>query len=395
VSEGVLPATGNLIPEGSQPGGTVLSTVRIEAAVCRSFTEPLAIEEVELRVPDADEVRVRIAACAVCHSDLTYLRGAWGGRLPAVYGHEAAGVVEDVGADVAEVEPGDHVVVTLIRFCGRCPMCRRGLPVFCERPPTPSSPLTSLDGEEVHQGLRTAAFAECVTVHSSQVVPVPDDIPLESAALLACGVLTGVGAVLNTAAVEAGSTVGVVGAGGVGLNAVQGAAVAGAALVVGIDLVESKLRAARAFGATDVVNAREQDVADAVLGLTGGRGLDYVFVTAASAAAVEQGLELVGKAGTVVLVGMPAGATVAIQPEKIADRGVRIIGSKMGSARPHVDIPGLVELYRRGSLKLDELVSGRYALADVNDAVAAAQAGDALRPVVTARVSAAPRPDGR
>jgi len=360
--------------------------VRIQGAVCRTFGEPLAVEELELRGPGPGEVGVRVAACAICHSDVAYMRGAWGGPLPAVYGHEAAGVVEEVGPGVDDVQAGDHVVVTLIRYCGRCRQCLRGLPSFCERwPQLPISqhpPLTTPAGEPVFHALKTSAFADRVTVHASQVVPIPRDIPLESASLLACGVLTGVGAVLNTAQVETGSTVGVVGVGGVGLNCVQGAVLAGASLVVAVDLIEHKLDAARTFGATHAFRAGEEDVAHGVGELTEGRGLDYVFVAAGAGAAVEQALTLVGTGGAVVLVGLPTGAHVQIEPESMAERGQRVLGSKMGSARPQLDIPALVELYRQGRLKLDELVSGRYALADVNEAIASADRGEALRPVL-------------
>lgn len=358
--------------------------MRIQAAVCRAFGDPLTVEELELRGPGSGEVGVKICACAICHSDVAYMRGAWGGPLPAVYGHEAAGVVEEVGAGVDDVRPGDHVVVTLIRYCGRCRQCLRGLPSFCERwPQLPLSqhpPLTTPAGEPVFHALKTSAFAERVTVHASQVVPVPADIPLESASVLACGVLTGVGAVLNTAQVETGSTVGVVGVGGVGLNCVQGGVLAGASVVVAVDLIEHKLGAARTFGATHAFHA--DDVASGVEELTEGRGLDYVFVAAGAGAAVEQALTLIGTGGTVVIVGLPVGARVEVEPEPLAERGQRVIGSKMGSARPQLDVPALVELYRQRRLKLDELVSGRYALADVNEAVASADRGEALRPVL-------------
>ena len=358
--------------------------MRIEAAVCRAFGDPLAVEELELRGPGPGEVGVKICACAICHSDVAYMRGAWGGALPAVYGHEAAGVVEEVGAGVDEVQPGDHVVVTLIRYCGRCRQCLRGLPSFCERwPQLPISqqpPLTTSSGEPVFQALKTSAFAERVTVHVSQAVPIPADIPLESASLLACGVLTGVGAVLNTAQVETGSTVGVVGVGGVGLNCVQGAVLAGASVVAAVDLIEHKLDAARTFGATHAFRA--EGAPAGVEEMTGGRGLDYVFVAAGAGTAVEQALTMIGTGGAVVLVGLPVGAHVRIEPEAMAERGQRVLGSKMGSARPQLDIPALVELYRHGRLKLDELVSGRYPLAEVNEAIASADRGEALRPVL-------------
>jgi len=360
--------------------------VRIEAAVCRAFGEPLGVEELELRPAGPGEVTVRIAACAICHSDVAYMRGAWGGDLPAVYGHEAAGVVEAVGEGVLEVSEGDHVVVTLVRYCGRCRQCLRGLPSLCERlwelSTSRNPPLSTPDGGAVMHGLRTAAFADHVTVHASQVVPIPPDIPLASASLLACGVVTGVGAVLNTAQVEAGSTVAVIGTGGVGLNTVQGAVLAGASRIVAVDLVDHKLETARAFGATDALNGARDDVGAAVAELTGGRGLDYAFVAAGSGKAIEQALTLVGAGGTVVLVGLATGAHPPIDAETVADRSQRIIGSKMGSTRPQLDIPAYVELYRRGRLKLDELVSGRYALAEVNEAIASGDRGEALRAVL-------------
>ena len=358
---------------------------RIRAAVCRAFGEPLSVEEVELREPGEGEVGVRIAACAICHSDVAFLDGVWGGELPAVYGHEAAGVVEELGDGCDGLARGDHVVVTLVRACGRCAMCVRGLPAQCvERAAFPlsvDSPLRGSDGSPITQGLKTAAFAERVTVHASQAVAIDADIPLDVAALLACGVLTGVGAVVNTAGVEPGATVGVIGTGGVGLNSVQGAALADARIVVAIDLVPAKLDAARTFGATHGVEATG-DVAEEVRRLTDGRGLDYVVVTAGSASAVELALEIVADAGAVVLVGMPGGATVAIDPEVVADRSLRILGSKLGDARPQADIPMLVDLYLNGHLKLGELVSGRFPLEEINDAIAHARSGEALRPVV-------------
>ena len=359
----------------------------MKAAVCHEFGAPLRIEEIDLRLPVAREVSVRLAACAICHSDLAFMQGAWGGELPAVYGHEAAGVVEAVGPGVDGLAPGDHVVVTLIRSCGRCALCLRGEPTLCEDWPTLPisllSPLSAQDGSRVEQGARTAAFAERVLVHSSQVVAVPDDIELDRAALLACGVVTGVGAVINTARVEVGATTAVIGTGGVGLNVVQGAVLAGAGSIVAIDVVESKLDAAIAFGATATLNGGTDDVAAEVSRMTAGRGLDYVFVTAGVIAAVEQGMELLRRGGTLVVVGMPpSGATAAFEAERIADQGLRILGSKVGSARPNLDIPHLANLYRQDRLKLDELISGRYSLTGINDAIAAAEGGDALRPVV-------------
>jgi S-(hydroxymethyl)glutathione dehydrogenase / alcohol dehydrogenase len=358
----------------------------MRAAVCREFKQPLAIEHLDLAAPQAGEVRVRIAACAICHSDLLAMDGAWGGDLPAVYGHEAAGVVEEVGAGVARVEPGDHVVVTLLRSCGHCDFCTSGEAHLCETklPLDLRSPLSVRDGSAIRQGLRTGAFAEHVVVDASQIAVIPREVPLDSASLLACGVITGLGAVLNTAAVRPGSHVATIGTGGVGLNCVQGAALASARVNIAIDVSERKLAAARIFGASHTIDPREEDTRDAVCSLTGGRGADYVFVAAGSAAAIEQGVTLLRRGGTLVIVGMPAdGVKVCLEAVDIPARGVRILGSKMGSARPRVDVPLLAEWYLQGRLKLDELISGRYPLDEINEAMESARSGAALRNVIT------------
>ena len=357
----------------------------MKAAVCHEFGKPLVVEEVEIASPQAGEVKVKLAACAICHSDILYMDGAWGGVLPAVYGHEAAGVVEEVGPGVTGTELGDHVVVTLIRSCGRCHFCSQGQPVMCETTfrLDEAGPLRSKDGEAIHQGLRTGAFAERVVVDASQVVRIPKDLPLDSASLLACGVITGLGAVVNTAEVRPGSTVAVVGTGGVGLNSVQGAALGGARTVIAIDLSDDKLAASKGFGATDTINPAKEDAAQAVHALTEGRGADYVFVTVGAKAAIEQGFALLCRGGTLVIVGMPAsGVTAAFDPATFANEGQRVLGSKMGSARLQVDVPKLVDLYRQGRLKLDELISGRYPLEEINEAVASVKRGEAQRNVI-------------
>ena len=357
----------------------------VRAAVCRAFGEPLTIEELDLAPPQGSEIRVRIKACAICHSDILLMQGAWGGTLPAVFGHEAAGVVAEVGPHVTRLEPGDHVVVTLIRSCGACVFCTSGQPVFCEATfhLDEAGPLTDRDGSPVRQGLRSGAFAEEVVVEASQAVAIPKDIPLDAASLLACGVITGAGAVMNTARVEAGSSVVVIGTGGVGLNAVQGAAISGAREILAVDVSDAKLAAAVAFGATRTVNSLREDVAEAVAAVTDGRRADYVFVTVGAKAAIEQGLVLMRRGGTTVIVGMPAsGVLNEFDPVGLADDGQRILGSKMGAARIQVDIPNLLGFYRQGRLKLDELITGRYALEEINDAVASSLQGDALRNVV-------------
>jgi len=359
--------------------------MKVRVAVCREFGKPLSIEEVELASPGAGEMRVKIAACAICHSDIHYADGAWGGDLPSVFGHEASGVVEEVGAGVEEFEVGDHVVVTLIRSCGRCYYCSNGDEVLCEGEFSldKNGPLTAAGGERIIQGLRTGAFAEQVVVDASQAVAIPDEIPFDSASLLACGVITGLGAVVNTARVEADSNVVVIGTGGVGLNSIQGAALSDCRKIIAIDISDEKLAAAKRFGATHGINSARQDTPGEVRALTDGRGADYVFVTVGVKSVIEQGFGLIRKGGTLVLVGMPASGEIAgFEPLRVANDCQVVLGSKMGSSRIRVDIPKLVDLYQQGRLKLDELISGRYPLEAINEAIASVNRGEALRNVI-------------
>lgn len=357
----------------------------MKAAVCHEFGKPLVIETLTLDAPQAGEIRVALKACAICHSDIHYADGAWGGALPAVYGHEAAGVVSELGDGVANIAVGDHVVVTLIRSCGRCYFCVQGEPHLCEasfeRDNRPK--LHNASGEPVGAAMNCGAFAEQVIVDQSQVVVIPKEIPLVSASLLACGVITGLGAVTNTASVPSGSSVVIIGAGGVGLNSVQGAALSGAQPVIAVDLVDSKLTAAREFGATHTINPLQEDAIAKVKGLTSGRGADYVFVTAGSGKAIEQSLDMMRIGGSVVLVGMPASGTKAvIEAANFAGYSQKVMGSKMGSTRVQVDIPKLIELYEQGRLKLDELVTNHYSLEEINEAIEQVKQGNALRNVI-------------
>lgn len=355
------------------------------AAICREFGAPLVIEDIEVAKAGPGEVRVQMVATAICHSDITYADGGWGGTLPAVYGHEGAGVVEAVGAGVSSVAVGDHVVVTLIRSCGHCHGCTMGMPVTCDAtfPLDENTPMHDAAGAPLVHGMRTGAFAEATVVHESQVVRIPVELPMDIASLLACGVITGVGAVSNTARVEVGSDVVVFGCGGVGLNSVQGALLAGARTIVAIDLADSKLTAARTFGATHTLNARTDDVVAQVKAITDGRGADYVFVTVGAKPAYDASYALLAKGGAVVLVGMPpSGVMSEIDPATMAAYSQRILGSKMGASRIAIDIPNLVTLYQQGRLKLDELISGRYPLEQINEAMAAVKSGEALRNVV-------------
>ncbi len=354
---------------------------RIRAAVAHEFGKPLAIEEVLLRDPGPGEVLVEIEACAICHSDISYAEGGWGGALPAVYGHEAAGRVVATGPGVGSHAPGDAVLVTLMRACGTCPACASARPAYCASP-GPESPLRLPDGTPLEQGLATGAFAEKVVVDASQIAPIPDDIPLDAACLLSCGVLTGVGAVVNTAGVRPGQVVVVIGAGGIGLNAVQGARIAGAARIVAVDMTEEKLAIAREFGATDGVLATEPAPWKAAR-RAAGRGADAVFVTVGAIPAFETALRYLAPGGRMFMVGMPhSGETAQYEPVIVAALGQGMVGTKMGDCVLARDIPWLVDLYRQGRLKLDELISGRWALEQINEAIADTRTGAARRNVI-------------
>ena len=356
----------------------------MRAAVCRAFGEPLVIEDLHLDPVGDDEVRVEVAACAICHSDIHYADGSWGGALPAVYGHEAAGTVVETGAGVHGAAVGDRVSISLIRSCGACAQCRRGYEVFCEAGlGPPAQRLRTAGGEKIEASLRCGAFAEEAVVHCSQVVRLPADLAWPAAALLGCGVITGLGAVLNTSSVDETSTVAVVGLGGVGLNAVQGAALSGAQVIVAVDTEDGKLETAGRFGATHTVNA-SGDMAATVREATGSGGVTHALVTVGSTAAIRSALDLVVPGGELVIVGMPAaGSRLELDPLALTDSGRRIVGCKMGSARPHRDIERIVAWYRDGLLKLDELVSGVYPLKDINEAIDEVRRGGAIRNVIT------------
>lgn len=357
----------------------------MRAAVCRTFGEPLVIEEVVLGELGAADVRVDIAACAVCHSDIHYAEGAWGGTLPAVYGHEAAGVVLATGSAVTDIAVGDHVVVTLIRSCGECVQCRRGNRVFCEDAyPADERPrLTTPEGEAVEASMFCGAFADEVIVDHSQAVVIPAELDWSVASVLACGVITGVGAVTNTSSVTADSTVVVVGCGGVGLNAVQGARIIGCDPIIAVDLEDEKLDTARGFGATHTANAGTEDVRQVIREATGRKGVTHTFVTVGSASAIRQALRYIEPGGEVVIVGMPpSNSEIDIDPVIIAAVGHRIVGSKMGTSDIRRDIPQLIEWYREGRLKLDELVTGTYPLESINEAIAAVGSGSVIRNVI-------------
>jgi len=292
----------------------------IKAAVCHTFGAPLTVEDVTLSAPQLGEVEVTLKACAICHSDISFIDGGWGGTLPAVYGHEAAGFVSALGDGVRWVAMGDPVVVTLIRACGACPSCAGGKPVACETS-FEDGPLTTQGGDPLHQAMYTGGFAERVVVDQSQVVKLPDTINMEAASLLACGVITGVGAVVNAAQLRAGQDVVVIGAGGVGLNAIQGARIAGARRIVAVDISEEKLEIAREFGATDGVLATSEKPWRAAKNAMG-RGADAVFVTVGAIPAYDQAPQYLANGGNVIMVGMPhSGEKSTYEPVMLAATG--------------------------------------------------------------------------
>jgi S-(hydroxymethyl)glutathione dehydrogenase/alcohol dehydrogenase len=366
----------------------------MRAAVLNQIPGDLDIQDVVVDSPGPHEVLIRTAAAGLCHSDLHFIEGKFVAPTPLVLGHESAGVVEAVGPDVSYVKPGDHVITCLSVFCGQCDYCLAGRPSLCdrigtERPPGTPSRL-SLDGRPCGQFASLASFAEQMLVHEHALVKIRDEVPLDRAALIGCGVTTGVGAVFRTARVEAGSTVAVIGCGGVGLNCVQGAILAGASRVAAIDTNPMKLKLAEQFGATDLIDASTADPVDevrrlfpTVAGLLGaGGGVDYAFEAIGLKATAEQAFAMLRKGGTATVIGMiPLGVQLELPGIDFLSEK-KIQGSVMGSNRFRQDMPRYIDLYLDGRLKLDELVSARIPLDDVNQGFAAMRRGELARAVV-------------
>jgi len=357
----------------------------MKAAVLRKVNEPLVIEEVSHGKPGPREVLVRTVAAGVCHSDLHFQNGSYPYPLPSVLGHESAGIVEAVGSDVTYVKPGDHVITCLSAFCGHCEPCLTGHMSLCDRENldrTADQPSRlTLGGQPVFQFLNLSSFAEKMLVHEHAIVKIRPDMPLDRAALIGCGVTTGVGAVIHTAKVEPGSTVAVIGCGGVGLSCINGAAIAGAGRIIAIDAVPSKLELARKFGATDVVNAKETDAVGEVVSMTNG-GVHYSFEAIGLKVTTEQAFKMLRKGGTATIIGMiPFGTMIELHgAEFLMER--KIQGSNMGSNRFRVDMPRFVDFYLNGKLHLDDMISGRIKLKDVNDAMQALKKGEVARSVI-------------
>ncbi len=358
----------------------------MKAAVLHQANRPLTVESLDVRDPGHGEVLVRTATTGVCHSDLHFVDGSWPIKYPAVLGHEASGIVERVGDGVTYVKPGDHVILSFSPFCGRCDMCTTGNPHLCSEPsgrvPAPEAgPRITWDGREVTQMASMGSFGEMMIVPEGGLVRIEDEVPLDQAALVGCGVMTGVGAVLNTAKVPEGATVAVVGCGGVGLNVIQGAVLANAGRIIAVDLLDNKLQMAKQFGATDVVNGSEVDAVATVREMTKDR-LDYAFEAIGNVKAARQCFDMVRRGGTAVIVGMmPFNSEISVPgPAFLGEK--KMIGSFYGSTRQRVDMPKLLNFYKQGKLKLDELVTKRWELSQVNEAFAAMKNGEVARSVI-------------
>jgi Zn-dependent alcohol dehydrogenase len=356
----------------------------MKAAVCYEFKKPLVVEEIDIDSPGKREVKVRYAATAVCHSDIHKLNGDFEPDLPAVAGHESAGYVMEVGEGVTAVKPGDSVVVTTVTSCGKCPSCSRGYYHLCDlRYDNPIGHLRTKRGQGLSTMSMVGGFAEQSIVLESQLTKIPQDFPMDRAALLACGVITGFGAVVNLAKVQPFSSVAVIGTGGVGLNVIQGAVASGAYPIIAVDTLDNKLEAAKIFGATHTINAKKEDAVKTVKDLTDGWGTNYAFTTVANNAAIRQCVAMLGKRGMAVIIGVPSsGETFSLSPFEIQSDEKIVTACFMGAANFSVDIPRLVSLYQAGRYKLDELITGRYPLAKINEAIADLVNGKSLRNVI-------------
>ena len=362
----------------------------MKAAVLHEPNQPLTIEDVAVEKPKSREVLLRTAFAGLCHSDLHFIEGLYPTPLPVVLGHESSAVVEAVGDGVTYVKPGDHVITCLSVFCGTCPQCLTGHPNLCENTDVKMMPgqahRMTWKGQQMNQAFNLSSFGEQMLVHENSMVKIDDDIPLDRAALVGCGVMTGVGAVFNAAKVEPGATVAVIGCGGVGLSAVNGAALAGAERIIAIDRVQSKLDIARELGATDTINASNLDAVEQIREMTKG-GVHYSFEALGTKDTAEQAFRMLRPGGTATIIGMvPFGMKIELHGfDFLRDR--KIQGTSMGGNRFRVDMPRLLSLWRQGRLKLDHLISGRIKLGEINDGFAALKSAAPVRQLIDYNVA--------
>lgn len=373
--------------------------MKIKAAVLNAMgasrpyaqSRPLSIEEIELDPPGYGEVLVKIAAAGLCHSDLSVINGDRPRPVPMALGHEAAGVVEEVSAGVTDLKKGDHVVMVFVPSCGQCLPCAEGRPALCEPGAVANGAGTLLSGERrLHRGgqainhhLGVSAFAEYATVSRRSLIKIDPELPLQEAALFGCAVLTGVGAVVNTARVTPGASVAVIGLGGVGLASLLGAVMAGASRIVAIDLSDEKLKLAKELGATDCFNAANADCASAVREVTAG-GVHYAFEMAGSVKAMDLAYKITRRGGTTVTAGLPPPTAMLSLPQVSLVAEERTIkGSYIGTCVPVRDVPNYIALYRLGRLPVDRLMSGALRLEDINLGFDRLHEGKAVRQIVT------------
>uniref|UniRef100_UPI00131D41A6 Zn-dependent alcohol dehydrogenase n=1 Tax=Acidisphaera sp. S103 TaxID=1747223 RepID=UPI00131D41A6 len=358
----------------------------MKAAVFHAAHTPLTIEDVVIEKPKRREVLLRTAYAGLCHSDLHFMEGLYPYPVPAVLGHEGAAVVEAVGEDVTYVKPGDHVITCLSVFCGECEQCTTGHTNLCDNTEVKLLPGTARrlkwKNEVLHQAFNLSVFAEQMVVHEHAIVKISNDIPLDRAALVGCGVMTGVGAVFHAAKVEPGATVAVIGCGGIGLSAVNGAAIAGAERIIAIDTNPSKLEKAREMGATHTINASNVDPVAAIKDMTDGKGVPYSFEAIGLKTTAEQSFAMLRPGGVATIIGMiPFGTKIELHgADFLRDR--KIQGTSMGGNRFRVDMPRLLELWRQGRLKLDTLVSGHIKLEDINEGFAQLKTGAPVRNLI-------------
>lgn len=357
----------------------------MKAAVLRQVRTPLSIEDVQINKPGPHEVLIRTMAAGVCHSDLHFVEGSYPYPLPAVLGHESAGIVEQVGSEVRTVKPGDHVITCLSAFCGHCDHCLTGHMSRCVSPDTKrgsdEEPRLGNAVGSMNQFLNLSSFAEQMLIHEHACVAIRKDMPFDRAALIGCSVTTGIGAVIHTSNVRPGETVAVLGCGGVGLAAINGAAIAGAGRIIAVDMQGSKLNLAKQFGATDVVNAKDGDPVQQVLELTKG-GVHHSFEAVGLKQTAEQAFKMLARGGTANIIGMiPVGVNIELHGADFLGEK-RIQGSVMGSNRFPVDMPRFVDFYMSGKLKLDEMISRRIKLSQVNEAFDELKKGELARSVI-------------
>ncbi|NQV93645.1 MAG: Zn-dependent alcohol dehydrogenase [Sphingomonadales bacterium] len=366
--------------------------MKSRAAILFEPGKKLEIREVTVQDPGPGEVRVKLVASGVCHTDLHVMTGDLNAPLPAILGHEGAGIVHDVGPGVTSVKPGDHVILLWRLSCGECEYCSGSRPALCPEGTEvrgsgrllDGTSRFSLDGQEIKHFAGVSAFSNYTVLPEKAALKIPDDLPLELAALMGCAVITGVGAAVNAAQVKPGSTVAVFGAGGIGVNVVQGAVLAGARTVIAVDRFDSRLEQARLFGATHTVNASDSDAVEAIRHLTGGRGVDYAFEAVGLPSIVQQAFNCLAKRGVAMVVGIPPTASeVTVSSSALVYEERVLTGSLYGSAAPKIDIPKMIDMYRSGGLKLDELLTHRFPIEEINEAYDALKSGETLRSVVT------------